>query len=528
MISNTTRATSLYPPPTVQTKPYISQSETTNYPTTKITNDPSSSSTGTGSNPVLRSLSPEDVQKLKYKIDLDRQVAEKQQRLTREWQKKIERDKKYVQHQAFGRHDRTTVLRPQELEEIIIKGRAPSPVLDTPQQYPLLHQPNSQQQQSVTLPPATTRTALSPKQQSFKSTDPYMSNENTPTNMFAPPRPAPMNSYSQYPSFSTAQTQQAPPPPPPPPATMNNYSNNSNPNTNNNNGVDFQRFYGPTSNASSTASISLGSSTTAQPLKGDAHDPFSLYDPNKEGQNVFNTIPQQDLYDPWGRPGGGAPLVHAPTGQKFTRYSGSLQDKLNATGPLGFHRRQYTGDINEQKRELELEQRRRQQDDLEFRSNAGNTAEWITQLEGNRYPLRLHLPTTETTREITGARTRFRSDESRQLHEDLVQQAEERARLQKMSRFHENIAEMHHSEAMNNWWGKGGGGAPAFTNRRHNVHQSFEHPRSKWTTNHLGQLTMAEDEGGSVKVQATDFYYPKSKQLSNHRNYYQVADDQAS
>lgn len=51
-------------------------------------------------------------------------------------------------------------------------------------------------------------------------------------------------------------------------------------------------------------------------------------DPNKEGQNVFNIIPQQDLYDPWGRPGGGAPLVHPPTGQKFTRYSGSLQEKL--------------------------------------------------------------------------------------------------------------------------------------------------------------------------------------------------------
>lgn len=55
---------------------------------------------------------------------------------------------------------------------------------------------------------------------------------------------------------------------------------------------------------------------------------LSLLDPNKEGQNVFNIIPQQDLYDPWGRPGGGAPLVHPPTGQKFTRYSGSLQEKL--------------------------------------------------------------------------------------------------------------------------------------------------------------------------------------------------------
>lgn len=43
---------------------------------------------------------------------------------------------------------------------------------------------------------------------------------------------------------------------------------------------------------------------------------------------MFNVIPQQDLYDPWGRPGAGAPLIHVPTGQKFTRYSGSLQDKL--------------------------------------------------------------------------------------------------------------------------------------------------------------------------------------------------------
>lgn len=33
---------------------------------------------------------------------------------------------------------------------------------------------------------------------------------------------------------------------------------------------------------------------------------------------------------------------------------------------------------------------------------------------------------------------------------------------------------------MNNWWGKGGGGAPSLTNRRHNVNSSFENPRQKW------------------------------------------------
>ncbi len=35
-----------------------------------------------------------------------------------------------------------------------------------------------------------------------------------------------------------------------------------------------------------------------------------------------------------------------------------------------------------------------------FFQQAGDTAEWISQLESSRYPLKLHLPTTETTREV--------------------------------------------------------------------------------------------------------------------------------
>ena len=73
----------------------------------------------------------------------------------------------------------------------------------------------------------------------------------------------------------------------------------------------------------------------------------------------------------------------------------------------------------------------------------------------------MHLPTTETTREVLqpidvffffmfvlsvlqyiGARNRYRSDESRTLHNDLVRQADERSRLQKINRFQDNIAEL--------------------------------------------------------------------------------------
>ncbi|CAF3018673.1 unnamed protein product [Rotaria sp. Silwood2] len=425
----------------------------------------------------LRSLSPEDIQKMKYKIDLDKQVAEKKQRRVREWETKIEREKKYVRHQPFGKHDNTTIINQQDLEEILTKGRAPSPSLDMPQQLPVNY-PQS-----------------------------HISNEN---NMYGSSQQPTYNNSPPYTNYSNTQTQ--------PPSPHKNDSENNN--------YNFQRFYGPNTNANETPKQVSSSNGTAQPIKGDAHDPFLLFDPNKEGQNVFNIIPQQDLYDPWGRPGGGAPLIHQPTGQKFTRYSGSLQDKLNTTGPLGFHRRQYSGNIDEQKRDLEVEQRRRQHEQMEHRSNAGDTAEWISQLESSRYPLRLHLPTTQTTREYIGARDRYRAEESRSLHNDLVRQAEERYRNQQINRYQNSIAELQHTEAQNSWWGKSGGGAPARTNRRHNVQNTLENPRQKWTTNHLGQLVAAEDDGpGQLKYHDSDYYYPKVKGFSSHRNYYQIKDD---
>ncbi len=43
---------------------------------------------------------------------------------------------------------------------------------------------------------------------------------------------------------------------------------------------------------------------------------------------------------------------------------------------------------------------------------------------------------------FSGARTRYRSEESRILHDDLVRQAEERARLQKLDRYHSSLQEL--------------------------------------------------------------------------------------
>lgn len=424
---------------------------------------------------ALRSYSPQDLQKLRYKVDLDKQVAEKKERRVREWETKIERDRKYVQHQPFGRHANTALLNKRELEELLTKGRAPSPVLDMPQQLPVNY----------------------PITQSINGNSSH--------------RPRTYNSSSFY-----SNEQNKPPSP-------ERKDSNINP--------DFQRFYGPlitqnNKNNNNNAQAIPSSGTTAQPIRGDAHDPFLLFDPNKEGQNVFNIIPQQDLYDPWGRPGGGAPLVHHPTGQKFTRYSGSLQDKLNTTGPLGFHRRNYSGNIDEQKRALEQERQRRQQEEFEHRSVAGDTAEWISQLEGSRYPIRAHLPTTQTTREYIGAREPYRPRDSRRLHDALIYQSQERSRAQQISRLQNSLAELQHTEVQNSWWGRGGGGAPTYSTRRHDVANTFENPRQKWTTNHLGQLIMADAEVPSeIKLYDNDGIFPKTSRYSSHRNFYQVPEE---
>ncbi|CAF1434184.1 unnamed protein product [Adineta ricciae] len=420
---------------------------------------------------ILRSLSPENVLKLKYKIELDKQVKEKQQRLAKEWEKKIERDKQYVQNQPFGRQNRTTFLNKEELQEILTQGRAPSPVLESYSEHLVHHQP--------------------------RTSETYVldnSNHTLPKMNGSTSQPV----HDGYPINSSTQPQIS------------------------NNNFDFQRFYGP----KKSSDMNGPTVSSSLPTKGNAHDPFSSYDPNKDGQSTFNSFPELELYHPWGRPGAGAPLIHAPTGQKYTRYSGSLQDKLHRTGPLGYHQNQYIYNIEDQKRDLELEQKRRQQQELDHRTNTGNTVEWISQLNKTNSPLRFYSPTKETAREFADPYVRNRSKETQVLHDSLMQQAEERARLQKLSRQEKNLAELQHTESMNNWWGRGGSGAPASTNRRHNMYNSFEQTRQKWGTNHLGQLVAIDEQTPHrISIQPSDFFYPRNKQFSSHRNFYEIADD---
>ncbi|CAF1402222.1 unnamed protein product [Adineta steineri] len=415
----------------------------------------------------LGSLSQHDIQKMKYKIDLDKQLAEQKQRNTLEWETKLERDKKYAKQQAvFGRHDYSTPIKKQDLEQIVSQSTQPIPLLlRKPEQLSLHYQ-------QLNVPNGINNLLQ-------QSTD---------------------KNSSQY-SPRTVQSS-----------------------TSQNNVPDFHRLYGTTTYGNKSSSHV--SSSTAQPVKGDAHDPFMSFDPNKEPQQVFNLIPQQNLYEPWGRPGAGAPLVHQHTGQKFTRYAGSLEEKLNTVGPLSLYRNQYYSEsIDEQKRDAQIQQKRREEELMERRLNDGGTAGWIAQLEGGHYPLKFHKPTTQITRHNTGTQDTHSPEEIRTIRNDLAQQAEQRARLQQIARQEDNIADLQHTETQSGWWGKDGARATKTQPRRFNALNALHNSQSVRSTNSFNQTNPNDNKPSlPVRYYDTHFQYPKANFVSKHTNFYQLSD----
>ena len=53
------------------------------------------------------------------------------------------------------------------------------------------------------------------------------------------------------------------------------------------------------------------------------------YDPYKEQKSVYNIVTETDAYNPWGKPGGGAPKLNGNTGMLTTKIAGSLKWNLS-------------------------------------------------------------------------------------------------------------------------------------------------------------------------------------------------------
>lgn len=53
------------------------------------------------------------------------------------------------------------------------------------------------------------------------------------------------------------------------------------------------------------------------------------HDPHKEQKSAFNVVYESNVYNPWGKPGGGAPKLNTNTGKLQTKIAGTLQWNLN-------------------------------------------------------------------------------------------------------------------------------------------------------------------------------------------------------
>lgn len=186
------------------------------------------------------------------------------------------------------------------------------------------------------------------------------------------------------------------------------------------------------------------------------NDDVPPYDPVKEVKQYPNG-PKR--YDPWGKPGGGAPMIDPSTGKKYTRIAGQLHyDAIGLTPSArrkldeeNTYRRQLA--IDEQKREMEFEQMRRKHSEEMHKARAGDVATWIQDIEGARWPLKTHLNHTNVTRDkvnLEHAR-HMANQRSKVYHDELGLQLEERERMNKLQKLKEDIAGIEHTRNWNDW-----------------------------------------------------------------------------
>jgi len=261
-------------------------------------------------------------------------------------------------------------------------------------------------------------------------------------------------------------------------------------------------------------------------------DDVPPYDPVKEVK-MYNA---PEKYDPWGKPGGGAPLIDPDTGKKYTKISGQLFYDTLGMSPSA--RQKFRDDnrmpvnINDQKIEMEVEAQRRKYEDQAYKARAGDVATWIQDIEGQRWPLRTHLNHTNVTRDKVNLEYARRdvNERTKKYHDELGLQLEEKERQTKLHKLKDDVAGIEHTRKWNDWWGKPGGGAPNPDRRRHEILEQLESPRPFWDRNGSSQ---AVSNGTSLPMTTTHLpnellagsvLFAKGTNKSNHKNFYEHAE----
>ncbi|XP_038049489.1 uncharacterized protein LOC119723064 isoform X2 [Patiria miniata] len=186
--------------------------------------------------------------------------------------------------------------------------------------------------------------------------------------------------------------------------------------------------------------------------------------------------PQPGDYDPWGRPGNGAPMMDEGGNVVAMNRGKAEQDKMGIGLPKPEEQMAKKEYLSQLKKEIEQQHQLRDQETEEIRKPATEVATWIRAKEigyPKRDPVtRAILPVHyKQTSDVTAQRMDIRRPVGNRLEyqSELERQAQERYETNLAKKQESRDLSAHHHENFDRKWGRPGNGAPAseVDHRRH-------------------------------------------------------------
>ncbi|XP_022106532.1 uncharacterized protein LOC110987773 [Acanthaster planci] len=190
-------------------------------------------------------------------------------------------------------------------------------------------------------------------------------------------------------------------------------------------------------------------------------------------------VPRQPgEYNPWGRPGNGAPIIDEGGNIIAMNRGKAEQDKMGLKPPKPEEQMAKKEYLNQLKKEIEDQHHQRDIETEEIRKPATEVADWIRTKEigyPKRDPVtRAILPVHyKQTSDVTAQRMDIRRPIGNQLEyqSDLERQAQERYQAHQAKKQESRDLSAHHHENFNRLWGRPGHGAPVddIDHKRHTL-----------------------------------------------------------
>ncbi|XP_077993701.1 uncharacterized protein LOC144447527 [Glandiceps talaboti] len=169
-------------------------------------------------------------------------------------------------------------------------------------------------------------------------------------------------------------------------------------------------------------------------------------------------------YNPWGKPGAGAPIT-TDSGKVVTQTAGKvIQDRMGLSpyNPVKQGAKQQY--LKELQSEIQTQHQMKQQQDYDLKSGGEELASWMRRGQVG-YPKRdpvtgQHLSNPKQTSDVTAQRMDIRRQVVPEYQTALDRQAYDRSKQQQIAKKESALLSERHLDTMNGVWGRPGGGAP--------------------------------------------------------------------